>query len=233
MTLLLLILAALMTLLVLIALQGKHTKETAIRLPEASGERLQNSDGKHSVLHIGESTVAGVGVESLHDGLTAQLVQHLQQQRGEPVRWQLLGENGARIGDMLTRDTVLDAPTALIITFGVNDTTKFTRRATWIKNLEQCVKNYAADNTQVFVTAVPPMHRFPLLPAPLKWLLGLKAIQLNNALSATANRHGWCYIGNKIKLTSEYMARDGYHPNRDGYQVWGEWIAEHLDAQLP
>ncbi|MEL7399609.1 MAG: hypothetical protein AAFN68_03425, partial [Pseudomonadota bacterium] len=103
MTLLLLILAALMTLLVLIALQGKHTKETAIRLPEASGERLQNSEGKHSVLHIGESTV--VGVESLHDGLTAQLVQHLQQQRGEPVRWQLLGENGARIGDMLTRNT--------------------------------------------------------------------------------------------------------------------------------
>lgn len=232
MTLLFSTLGLLLLLLIIVAVQGKHTKATAIRLPEADGERLHTATGNLSLLHIGESTVAGVGVETLDSGLTSQLIQHLETLQSEPLRWQILGENGARIGDLLEHQASITKPDVLIITFGVNDTTKFTSRNTWIQHLQQCVSRFADRNTRVFVTAVPPMHRFPLLPAPLKWLLGAKATQLDSALKHTAALNGWHYIGNKFKLTSEYMAHDGYHPNREGYQVWGQWIAEHISAQI-
>jgi hypothetical protein len=85
-------------LLLLIAVQAVYTRKTAIRLPEAKGARLHKHQGGKSLLHIGESTVAGVGVTDIGQGLTANIVKGLQDS-GHHWSWQILGSNGARIAE--------------------------------------------------------------------------------------------------------------------------------------
>ena len=84
----------LLPLLPLIIRQGKHTRATTLRLPEASGPRqghcppqtgqtqtgqTQAATPERQLLHIGESTVAGVGVRDTGEGLTAHIIRHWQQ----------------------------------------------------------------------------------------------------------------------------------------------------------
>jgi len=60
----------------LLVWQGKQTRRTTPRLPEAGGEpHGQYGDGEPALrlLVIGESTAAGVGVAHHQDGLASQL----------------------------------------------------------------------------------------------------------------------------------------------------------------
>lgn len=218
-------------------MQGKRVKKDTVRLPEASGDRYSlNSVGK-SILHLGESTVAGVGVELIQQGLSANTAQYLNEQSNsdKQFHWSCIGQNGATTNDLLTNADVqqqikaLDcAPDILLITMGVNDTTGFVSTKDWHNNLEKLVDTVASEKTEVFFTAVPSMHRFPALPTPLNWLLGARAKLLDEHLRSLCGNRGWCYIAAEIALQPEWMAEDGYHPNADGYRVWGEKIATKI-----
>ena len=61
----------------LIVWQGKNTRNTALRLPEADGPRSgkfnSSTTASLNILHLGESTVAGVGVNHSDLGFTANI----------------------------------------------------------------------------------------------------------------------------------------------------------------
>ena len=215
-------------------MQGKRVKKDTVRLPEASGDRFSESSVGKSILHLGESTVAGVGVELIQQGLSANTAHHLNAQSNsdKQFHWSCIGQNGATTNELLTNADVqqqikaLDgAPDILLITVGVNDTTGFVSTKDWHNNLEKLVDAVASEKTEVFFTAVPSMHRFPALPTPLNWLLGARAKLLDEHLKSLCENKGWCYIAAEIALQPEWMAKDGYHPNADGYRIWGEKIA--------
>ncbi|WP_257296887.1 hypothetical protein [Endozoicomonas sp. YOMI1] len=75
--------------------QGFHLKRSALRLPEASGKRLQTRGSDFSILHVGESPVAGVA--DIRQGLTHQVIRKLTQDRGVEFDWEILAKNGARV----------------------------------------------------------------------------------------------------------------------------------------
>jgi len=220
-----------LTLAPVIIWQGRSVKKNTIRLPEAKGDGCLSAEGELSLLHIGESTVAGVGVETLDQGLTGKLFPALSQAVSRSVSARAMGSNGARIDEINSWKADLPAPDILLITMGVNDTTGFTSLAQWRRQLRECVGHYADKNTQVFFTSVPRMQEFPALPKPLSWMLGLRAAQLNLSLKKLCAESNWQLIQADLPINPEWMAADGYHPNELGYEKWAGLIAEKVSAQ--
>lgn len=226
--------------------QGKSVKANTLRLPEADGLRhsvvqnsvAENSDAviRHrSLLHIGESTVAGVGVKSFEEGLTANIIRDLNSGSQQAWLWQAIGKNGAVAIDLskhIAETELHRAPDVILLTMGVNDTTSFTTASVWQKSLVGCIENITSafnSTPKVCVTQVPPMHLFPALPFPLNVFLGLRAWQLDNRLRQVCLLEGWSHLTIEMPLQKEWMAEDGYHPNAEGYKLW----AEKISALLP
>ena len=217
-------------LLPLIFRQGKSVKANTLRLPEANGPRYNiakisdSSIRVDALLHIGESTVAGVGVENFQQGLTANIIRNLNHE----CSWQAIGQNGAVIADVnhhLRTAELHCEPDILLLTMGVNDTTSFTSRNAWQLGLLACIEKInSVTETQprVCFTQVPPLHLFPALPFPLNRFLGLRAWQLDNTLQQVCLAQGWSHLKIEMPLEKQWMAEDGYHPNEVGYQKWAE-----------
>lgn len=216
----------LLPLLPIIAWQGKRARLNTLRLPEAKGDK-RLAGGEQTLLHLGESTVAGVGVDQLHQGLTGQLLRQLNV-GNQGYCAQIQGANGARMSDVNEWPRQSEAPDMLLITMGVNDTVAFTSLDTWQQQVLNCVEKFSADHSRVIFTSVPRMQQFPALPNPLCWLLGLRAAQLNIRLKRLCEQYGWHFIQADLPIKSEWMAADGYHPNATGYQQWAALIAHQL-----
>jgi len=85
-------------LLPLIIFQAKKVKANTLRLPIADGKQVSNTpNASLNILHIGESTVAGVGVNKLEQGLTKGIIDRLNQVHTGSINWHILAENGATL----------------------------------------------------------------------------------------------------------------------------------------
>jgi len=78
-----------------------------------------------------------------------------------------------------------------------------------------------------------PVHRFPLLPQPLRGVMGRDALAHNAALRqwAATRRDVSCAMID-IPLEPEAMARDGFHPGEPVYRACSEAIAAHIAAYV-
>lgn len=223
----------LLPLLPVILVQGKSVKANTLRLPEAGGSRQKKilAANSLSLLHIGESTVAGVGVDDFQLGLTARLAEHFA------CSWQAFGRNGAAISDINQQiaSAELQPAELVLVTMGVNDTTSLTRRNQWLTELVACINRLEMQSpvegakAKICFTQVPPMHLFPALPFPLNYFLGLRAWQLDLSLRQLCLQKDWHHLTIDMPLEHQWMAEDGYHPNAEGYKKWAEKIAPLLN----
>ena len=216
--------------------QALWTRRTALRLPEATGAQDGVAGAEFSgqplrLLLIGESTVAGVGVEVQTDALAGQLAQALAERQQRPVAWRACGENGITAGEACERllPLALSQPADLVLlVFGVNDTTHLSSLTRWVAALRSLSRALAAQGAQVAFTGVPPIQHFTALPWLLRRLLGLRAALLDDALLRASREERADYLKLGLLVTPDYLARDGYHPSALGYRVWAEGLAERL-----
>lgn len=219
--------------------QALYVKRTALRLPEAQGES-HIRHGEHqdvlTFIHFGESTVAGVGVQKFEQGLSAQLCQTLSTaQQNTCVQCTIIGKNGISFRELNEQIQQLSTSADFaIITMGVNDTTGLTSVTQWQSDIQQCIKILNQKGIkQIFFTQVPPMAQFPALPAPLKYLLGLRAHILNTELQRLCEQHNHCeHVGNRLLIEQQMMAEDGYHPSEQGYKAWAKQITPQILKHL-
>ena len=217
--------------------QALHIKKTALRLPEAKGDHTVTIGANEKRLkfnHYGESTVAGVGVELLKDALSAQLCQTLTselQAQNTRVQCHITGQNGIRFHELNSLIAQQKEPADFtIITMGVNDTTGFTSVKRWQQSILQSITLLQQNRpAPIFFTQVPPMAQFPALPAPLRYVLGFRAYLLNFELQRICAQHKHChYIGSKLLVEKDMMAKDGYHPSALGYAAWAKQITPQI-----
>ncbi|HTD03129.1 SGNH/GDSL hydrolase family protein [Undibacterium sp.] len=228
----------------LLYLQGKHVRRVTPRLPEAGGPASgvaappgPSAGPPLRLLGIGESPVAGVGVASHEQAITAQLAAALAQQSQSPVSWQAIGLNGADLAQALTM-LVPQLPAGacgmdiVLIAFGVNDTTAFRSANRYRAELAQligAVQERLAP-AHIILSGVPPMHAFPALPQPLRFVLGSKAKVLDRVseelAGSFANVH---YVAMQLDASEPgLMAADGYHPSAKGARSWAGHLAEAM-----
>ena len=217
-------------------IQGYQVKKNTPRLPEAEGNRKGNiGQGKAlSILILGDSAAAGVGVEHQQDALLGSLIHELKQNFS--IHYQLEAKTGDTTLQILERTKLLEHQQfdVVITSAGVNDVTKLISPKSWIK---QQKRFYAEIETRfsplmILATGVPPMNLFPALPNPLGWLFGQYSSEMNNQLARFVDsKPNYQFIQFDLahfKVLNLEMAKDGFHPSKEIYQLWAGEIAKKI-----
>ncbi len=175
-----------LTLLPIVAIQGIKVRKKMPRLPEASGERdgVIGSGKPLSLLILGDSAAAGVGVETQQDALSGAIITELGNEF--TLTWKLQAQTGNTTQQVIqAAKQISDQQYDIVITLiGVNDVTKFTSARSWLKQQKELfadIQNRFKPKL-IIVSGVPPMQHFPALPNPLAWLFGKYAAQMNQVL---------------------------------------------------
>lgn len=220
--------------------QGRRVRATALRLPEAAGDRSRDG-GALRLLIVGDSSAAGVGAAHQDEALAGCLARTLATQLGRPVGWQLVAASGHRSAQALValRAAELAQADVLVTALGVNDVVDQVSPQEALAALD-AIDTHARALAGVRLSlhcAAPPMQSFPLLPQPLRWFFGQQAARFNAALAArVAGQPARRVVHLPPAMQRDaaaLMAIDGFHPGPRGYALWAEALAQHIVASLP
>ena len=240
----------------LLLAQARWLRHTAIRLPEPEGERQGMAPASHAgaslavasapamrVLVVGDSSAAGVGVAHQQDALAPQVAAQLSERIRAPVAWQLVARSGVNTAESLAlvEAATLQPADAIVCALGVNDVATQRTPAQFIDDYRALITllRQRTGASAAVLSGLPPMHRLPAAPQPLRWYLGACARQLDLALQQ------WCAADPSLRHLSlqwaqpQDMAADRYHPGRQQYREWAALVADqvmplwHPDAHRP
>lgn len=235
--------------------QGMRLKKTALRLPEAEGERKGQltlnekdspSEDKSSlnIMLLGDSSAAGVGVSSQQEALAGQLLEQLQllpqiQQKFSQLQWSLHATSGHTSFDALRRLYVLPVPATpvdiMIVMVGVNDTTANVTTSKWEQQLREIIglsqRKFGAK--QIIFPCLPPMQEMPAIPSPLNKLMGYKTHIMNEKLIEVCDHCESVLalpinLNNKDLQAQNFFAEDGFHPNSTAYSLLAKKLAKTI-----
>ena len=228
----------------LLAVQAVSTRRRAPVLPEAAGPRRGQAGrgpARWRLLVLGDSSAAGVGVARQESALAGPVARRLQRHTGMPVAWALHARSGLSTPALrawLHASPPGPADIALVVT-GVNDVLEQVSPAQAVREREALVERLATAHgvRHTAFAALPPLHRFPLLPQPLRHVLGADARRHDRALAQWAGRragtHGdVSHVPIAFDLGIESMAADGFHPGAPVYAACVAALADHLAGQV-
>lgn len=215
----------------LILPQAVYARWRTPRLPEAKEPTEGHSPSALypplRIAFVGESTIAGVGANSMTNALTGVTISTLEQHYC--VRWHILGHNGIRIAELLPLVSAvwLAGKQVIVVAIGANDTTKLTSYAKWIAGLSTFIaKVRRHTHAPIIFSELPPMHLFTALPQPLRAVVGQRARLFDKALRRVCDSlQGSYHLPLDFRPRPGYLASDGYHPSEKAYQQWGKRLA--------
>jgi lysophospholipase L1-like esterase len=244
---------ALLTLPLLI-LQGKKVRASALQLAEADGPRQgidrqspSQTRKKLSILVIGDSAAAGVGASTQDHALLGNIRKNISSDI--ELHWCLIAKSGMQTKDIRSfveqslHTTSMQFFDVVVTSLGVNDVTSLSTSKQRLEALDNLFRYCAKHlNTQhIIISGMPPMLEFPLLPQPLRYVLGTRAIDFDNkqqsyiraqyskTISAIVSNHNLPnlhYLPLNFAVEGSAMAEDGFHPGPKIYEHWGRCIAD-------
>ncbi len=224
------------TLLPFLMAQGGWARWRAGKLPEPPGPRngVSGEGVGLSLLLVGDSSAAGVGAPSQDKALMGQLVAELQ--GAFRLRWRVEARSGATTASTIARLEKVSPERfdLALVALGVNDITGglslkrlLRRRATLYALLRG---KFRAGH--IIASGLPPVGNFPVLPQPLRWVLGRQTARYDGALQEQAQALGVDYVPFTIPYRPELMARDGFHPAPEAYHLWARMLVRQIKANM-
>jgi lysophospholipase L1-like esterase len=219
--------------------QALWVRRRSTRFADASGDRGGSVAGPNArrLVAIGDSIVAGVGCRTLERACVGRTAASLAERLGCGIEWQALGKTGATTGRILGKlvPQLPESPADfIVVSAGVNDITGLTSPRRWRDALEALIlalREHSPD-ARVAVLGIPPMHRFPRLPQPLRLVFGLRAKGFDRTARKLLSAGGpSVYVPFDDPLRPDQFAPDGYHPSEDSCRMLGDQIAASLLAQ--
>ena len=227
--------------------QGRRVRRITPVLPEPPGRRqgrlAERLDGPPArLLLLGDSSAAGVGAPDQPSALSGQLLARLDSHLTRPLHWRLVARTGLR-----TREAIdcLDAPAPAsardesiaagfdlaVIALGVNDVTALQSPSAWLRDVDRLLAylHHRHGVQRILWSGLPPMHRFPALPQPLRAVLGQHARVLDRALAHHAMSARTACELEHVPLPSmseaSLIASDGFHPGPGAYALWARELS--------
>ncbi len=209
-------------------------RRTVPQLPEPRGARegVRGSGRPLRLLIAGDSAAAGVGAATQDEALSGCLVAALADEF--QVRWKLLAHTGATTGDLLERlqHEPAESFDVAVTSLGVNDVTGRTSLADWRRRQQRLVELLGSRfrARRILLSGLPPMHRFPALPQPLRWYVGSRARDFDRVLAGVADGLAGCeFVGlDYAMMDLQAMAADGFHPGPEVYRRWASELARRI-----
>jgi len=236
-------LAAALPLAPLLLWQGRRVRRDTPKLPEAAGERAGRVGADRigrplRLLIVGDSSAAGVGAAVQSEALSGRLTGLLGESLARPLDWRLVARTGISTREALAllEETPPDPFDVAVVALGVNDVTALRLVPRWLGDVERLHARLHARHRvrRVLWSGLPPMHRFPALPQPLRGVMGLHARSLDAALGrwCAARPGGLRPLATHVPMPAmtdpSLVATDGFHPGPGAYGVWAGALAPHV-----
>ena len=221
--------------------QGRQVIQAVPVLPEAKDTLGNVGDGNDNfyLLTIGESTIAGVGVESQREGITGELSKLLATKHKKRVNWKVVARSGftaKKINDELLPTIGNFQPDLIVLGIGANDVFKLTGLKNWKIHVTELLNNLSQQYAfvPIVLANMPPIKEFPAFPAMIKFFLGNKVEILGQALESIALNYPNIYFNNEVIIFKEWLKRsglnlpkddffsDGVHPSALTYKLWAQ-----------
>ncbi|WP_082159603.1 SGNH/GDSL hydrolase family protein [Micromonospora sp. HK10] len=223
------------------------------RLAEAQGDDWGTVAGDGEPLRLavlGDSAAAGVGAPDHQTALAGQTAVALAALTGRHLSWRVVARSGATartirqdLVDGITDPHTRWSPHLVLVVVGVNDAVRFRRAGRFrsdVEHLVAVIRRRLGAPIPVLLAGLPPVHRFPALPAPVRLLLGTHARRLDRQLTRVARRDTNVFhlpVGHLPIERDDFFASDRFHPGPAGYRVWGRTLGAQtamiLEAVLP
>ena len=231
-------------LLPLLYFDAKRVRRKIPQLHEASNtEGFCKSDESSEIplklLTIGESTIAGVGVESHETGFSGTLAKELSEKTSKGVEWKVYAKSGYSSKDIIEKilPSIDEKEVDIIVLgMGANDAFTLNTPGQWKKNIIEIITHLQTKYPQVQIcfTSMPPIKKFPAFSFSMRFVLGNLVEILGEELARTVQSfenvsyydkpidvEKWCReLG--IEPKPELFFSDGVHPSELTYQIWAK-----------
>jgi lysophospholipase L1-like esterase len=214
--------------------QGLLLRRRSPRFPAAVGADCGAIGSGHllRVLAMGDSIVAGVGAGTTAAAVPARFAAELSIHLERRVHWRALGRVGADaayvrkhlIAQLGTGDLDL-----VLLSIGLNDVTSLRTRRAFRSDLLAIIEALALHSPEcrVVLAGLPPLHMFPTLPQPLRFLFGQRARSFDLVMAGIArSRSKVLHVPTPVDLDAAAFAADGYHPSAASHARWARNLAE-------
>lgn len=233
--------------------QGKNIRRRVPKLLEAKepkGFVNGNFDATINILSIGESTIAGVGVDFHKNGFTGAVVNTLSTKLKKNVNWRVYARSGytvAKVCEKIIPKIEETATDIIVVGMGANDAFTLNSPKKWGSDLEELITllQNKFPGTPLFFTSMPPIKEFPAFTKPIKFVIGNLVEILGERLQAiTKNKKNVFYNNEVITLekwskkhtlpnnNSKIYFSDGVHPSELTYNIWGKEIALFITSKI-
>ena len=183
---------------------------------------------------IGDSIIAGVGAETVAEALPGQAAVELARLLGCEISWTAYGLIGAT-ASIASRRLVPMLPSkpfdVMVLSVGVNDVTSLRTMRQWSTDLGSILDELKAHSPEAIIALVglPPLSSFPLLPQPLRALMGIRARMFDDAAKFEASHgQGVVHVPIDIEPAPEQFSPDGFHPSPSTHKELGRQVAESI-----
>lgn len=216
--------------------QALYVRKTAPRFAPAAGpsEGSAGHGRKMRLLAVGDSIIAGVGATVLSKALVGRTAEAIASSLDCSVSWHACGVSGydsAKVLEHLVPELPDVAVDYVIVSVGVNDITGLTTIRQWRENLSRLLdklRQHSPDSS-IAVAGMPPMHRFPLLPQPLRATFGMRSRSFDEEVRTLVDTlPGIVHVPLDFDADPEHFAPDGYHPSEESYVDFGRHMADGL-----
>lgn len=213
--------------------QGKKLRKTMPVMPEPPGDRSGTVGQGQSLrlLVVGDSSAAGVGADHQDQAFLGQILAGLAQ--SFDVQYSLVAATGSTTRGTVRRLRNLPAAEfdVAVTALGANDSTRLVSVEQFLADQNQLLdllrEKFSVQT--VICSGLPPMHLFPAMPQPLRWVIGRRARTLDQALQRWLSNHpDGHFLKSDYTLEAKFMASDGFHPGPEVYRMWGAAVARQI-----
>ena len=226
-------------------IQAMSIRKKVPVLPEASGPEgkcLTGSIANLKVLYLGESTIAGVGVETHAEGFAGTLSQLLSQEFDSAIDWKVYAKSGFTALEIHKKILPLITETAadlIVIGIGANDAFTLTTPWKWKSNIRALIISLQQQftKTPLLFLNMPPIKEFPAFSPLIKFSIGNLVEILGEELAVVVKEFKDVYYCAQNITLADWVKRldadadvtaffsDGVHPAKITYQYWAKDVA--------
>ncbi len=226
--------------------QGKKIRKNIPALPEAKGTSGNVIHPNHNkpltIIAIGESTIAGVGVATHAEGFTGSFARTISDLYKTAVNWKVYAKSGytaKMVKERIVPELKETSVDLILIGLGANDAFTLNSPSQWKKDVAALIENLQAKypDTPIVFTNMPPIKEFPAFTKLIGFVAGNLVEIFGQALAQLIKNYPKVYYNSDV-ITIAYWSKrlkvapeksrffsDGVHPSKFTYQTWGKEMA--------
>ena len=195
-----------------------------------------------NLLCIGESTIAGVGVDSHKNGIAGQLADYLNQQLNKKINWAVFAKSGIttiKLTEKIKSEKIPMSPDVMVIGTGANDGFRLNNPIFFRKNILSIINSLQSKypGKPIVFANMPPISIFPAFPFLIKFFVSnvvngyrhelIKIVEKTDNVFFDLRKIEEMDWGIDDRPMTDFFS-DGVHPSKLTYKLWAENVGEFI-----